>query len=723
MTDPRLQCGMAHTLDRFLSQRNWFGASVVGLLLAATPGLAGPAAIQTQTLDLQLDPAQGTLRASARWDVAPGGITSLTISLPTRYDLGEVAVDGRVVKPRETKTQREGEAAPAPRREFQVALPKRASEKPTAVTLRWSGKPPSLPANYTFNRNEVTELPEGYLSPDGAFLPGGAWYPTLEGAGLSRFSVTAQLPAGWRMVAAGRLSRADDGTETYRSEAPLEGLDLVAAPFSVMEDQVLDQRIAVYTLPGTPRELANTYLLAAGEYVKRFTAEIGPHAWPQFVVVEHLLPTGYGMPSWTLLGGAVMRLPFIVKTSLGHEVLHDWWGNGVYVDRSQGNWCEGLTAYLADHAFSAEEKGDGGRDYRVQILREFTEYTAHGSDLPLSQFTERHDFRTRAIGYGKVAMVFHMLRLHLGPERFTQAIRQFYAEQRFARASWGTIRELFSRVAGEDLGWFFQQWVEQPGAPRLTVGTPRVTASDDQTVVRLPVTATPGWRLDLPMRARPAGADRTRWLDGFGTLGADGVGEVRAAAPGRLEPVEVELDPDSDLMRLLQREEIPVTLARYLAAPPELIVLGTGRPELIESARRIADEVGAGKALVRRDSELTREELGRAARVLWIGRPVETAAGALLKLPDGVVMEADRLAFSGGNITEPDAAMVMVLDNPAPGTGALVLLDALRPAQIEPLLGKITHYGKYSYLLFGGGKAVIKGVWDPPIRPLTVDLH
>ena len=55
------------------------------------------------------------------------------------------------------------------------------------------------------------------------------------------------------------------------------------------------------------------------------------------------------MPSFTLLGAKVIRLPFIVSSSYPHEILHNWWGNGVFVDVQQGNWCEGLTAYLADH--------------------------------------------------------------------------------------------------------------------------------------------------------------------------------------------------------------------------------------------------------------------------------------------------------------------------------------------------------------------------------------
>ena len=65
--------------------------------------------------------------------------------------------------------------------------------------------------------------------------------------------------------------------------------------------------------------------------------------------MENFWETGYGMPSFTLLGPQVIRFPFILTSSYPHEILHNWWGNSVFVDYPTGNWCEGLTAYMADH--------------------------------------------------------------------------------------------------------------------------------------------------------------------------------------------------------------------------------------------------------------------------------------------------------------------------------------------------------------------------------------
>ena len=99
---------------------------------------------------------------------------------------------------------------------------------------------------------------------------------------------------------------------------------------------------------------------------------IGPYPYDKFAVVENFWETGYGMPSFTLLGPKVIRFPFILHSSYPHEILHNWWGNGVYIDYEAGNWGEGLTAYLADHAFA----GDRGEDatYRKEQIIKYMSY-------------------------------------------------------------------------------------------------------------------------------------------------------------------------------------------------------------------------------------------------------------------------------------------------------------------------------------------------------------
>ena len=176
-------------------------------------------------------------------------------------------------------------------------------------------------------------------------------------------------------------------------------------------------------LRGADPALADQYLGAIGEYVDMYSRLLGPYPYDKFAVVENTWESGYGMPSFTLLGPKVMRFPFILHTSLPHEILHNWWGNGVYVDYAHGNWSEGLTAYLADHLL--REQAGEGVGYRRNALLRYSNYVSAGNDFPLRDFQGRHNEATQAVGYDKALMVFHMLRMQLGDQRLPGGLAQF----------------------------------------------------------------------------------------------------------------------------------------------------------------------------------------------------------------------------------------------------------------------------------------------------------
>ena len=220
--------------------------------------------------------------------------------------------------------------------------------------------------------------------------------------------------------------------------------------------------------------------------------------------MENFWETGYGMPSFTLLGPTVIRFPFILTSSYPHEILHNWWGNSVFVDYSTGNWCEGLTAYMADHLIQ-EQRGKG-EDYRRGTLQKYRNYVKESRDFPLSEFRSRHSAATEAVGYGKTLMGFHMLRLYLGDEDFRSGLATFYRRFRGQRASFGDLQAVLEDTSGKELGWFFQPWVERPGAAAFEV---EVEPGAEATTIRGRAATGAGWRA-FRARGSGGGPDRDR---------------------------------------------------------------------------------------------------------------------------------------------------------------------------------------------------------------------
>ncbi len=696
---------------------------VAGLaLLVALPGLAAtppaPLRVVAHGLTVSLDPGSGLLEGTARLELeGPLGRDPRALLLgPAGEVLAMEALVGN--RARRLEFERAGKAGGNAELVRWVLRPSRRAAKATVLRVRWRAKPGPIPKDVRFSHEEIAGMPAGYLDEAGSFLEArGGWYPTGN-QHLSRFTARVTVPARWRVVSEGRLVEdtvdGDRRTSTWDALHPIEGIDLVAAPFRVLHHPA-GKKVPVETwfLADTPESLARSYLAATARYLERYEDEIGPHAWPAFRVVEHVLPTGYGMPSFTLLGRGVIRLPFILRTSLGHEVLHDWWGNGVYVDMDRGNWCEGLTVYMADHAYAGEERPGGDVEYRRQILRDYAEYVPERGEPAVASFRERTDRRTRALGYGKVAMIFHMLRRIVGDKPFRGALREFYRAHRYRVASWADIRQAFERVTRNDLAWFFAQWVERPGAPRLRLVEARAERRGPWWVVRARV-ETGDWRLRVPADVVLEDGRRERmvsWSRG---------GSCRFERRVSARPVELVIDPDVDVFRRLAPEEIPATFARLLAGDADLVILGTGRGgDALDAERAVAERLAGGRIPVRLDREVSDGELESARRVWVLGKPGPVLLERLLpRLPASLVLDEDRLGLGGQEARGPGAALALVIDHPGPGAGSLALLDALVPANLADLARRVTHYGKYSRLLFDGRRAVLKEVAPPPVEPL-----
>ena len=192
------------------------------------------------------------------------------------------------------------------------------------------------------------------ISPKGSFLLAGAgWYPEMVG-GQATYRLKVRAPAGMIAVTAGRSrghKTVQGQTESiWEVDYPARGLSLSVGRYIVTEKSVGKVIAATYLLPDN-RHLAQSYLDATAGYLALYEDLFGPYPFHKFAVVENFFPTGFGFPSYTLMGGRVLRLPFIIHTSLGHEIAHCWWGNGVYVDYSGGNWSEALTSYVADYLY------------------------------------------------------------------------------------------------------------------------------------------------------------------------------------------------------------------------------------------------------------------------------------------------------------------------------------------------------------------------------------
>lgn len=661
-------------------------------------------------LDVTLDPAQNSIAVIDTITLVPqsAGQREFTFSLNERLLIASLQGDNYRI---EEVTASLGNSAAdagreiAPSKQYRLIL----ADDSTQVTLNYEGQvytdAEQLTAEYAQSFSSTT----GIIGEQGVYLDhSSVWVPDFQ-VGLMNFAMTvdfAPSAEGWTSVSQGD----SQGRENYWvSEQPMEEVYLIAADFTVYRAQSGDTETLAY-LRQPDVNLATRYLDATERYLALYEPLLGDYPFSKFALVENFWETGYGMPSFTLLGEQIIRFPFILESSYPHEILHNWWGNSVYPDYETGNWSEGLTAYLADHLF--QEMNGAGGEYRKDMLGRYRSFVTDAADFPLSQFTSRNSAASQAIGYGKTLMLWHMLRVEMGDEKFLEALRTLYTERRFTRTSFADIETIFSRVSGKDLSGFFAQWVERAGAPELAVSVSAVGDSAQITLQQLQQGE--AYDLNVPVALYYQGAAEAEIVNV-----AMSSAQAQITVPRYQTLQAVQVDPFFDVFRRLDVAELPPTIRQMFGAQQIVFVVPQENRQLW---LEMAEFFVAGTEV---QSEIVMAEDFRmlpADKSVWIMGNNNPAADIIANAVNfyGVGFSDSGLSLLGSELPFSNRSTVLTASHPDDPELTIGWIHAHSPEAMPGLTEKLPHYGRYSYLSFVGSEPTndVKGQWESPDSPL-----
>lgn len=572
-----------------------------------------------------------------------------------------------------------------------------------------------------FSREYIAYEVKGYIGKKGIFLsPSFYWYPTLPG-NLHRFDLSVTTPDSFSIITQGRLAKeVSDGGKRITQwiiDYPANNVHLVGSKFQIQKETYKNIDVYTYFFPES-QDLAPSYLSACKRYLVMYENKIGPYPFSKFAVVENFFPTGYGMPSYTLLGSQVIRLPFIIYTSLGHEIAHNWWGNSVYVNYEEGNWCEGLTTYYADHAYKEMKDPAEAAQYRRDLNRDFSVYVKNENDFPLNKFTERTESASRAIGYGKSAMVFHQLRMLIGDSLFYKSFQQFYQNNQFKEASWIDIQKSVELVYQQDLDWFFNQWLKRPSGPTLVLKD--VYRQDKEIHFTLQQHNDP-FRIYVPIKIHFHDSTLTSqyvWLEKR---------EQQYMIPVSGKSQKIAIDPDYDVFRILDRNEIPPTFSEIFAQQHAIIILPDKCPEdKMIVYKTFAEMLSEGKENLQLKSVNTIDEDDLAKHSLYIlGGPLENSLLDKLEISEQneVTLNHNKILLNNEKVPGAEDLVAIVFRKADNIDQNICIISIGENNQIGRVGSLINHYGKYSYLLFENGKNVLKGIYEVTSNPLIYQFE
>ena len=398
------------------------GAMLLFALLAVSAAMADEKTLH-HDLDLSLDPATSRIDAVDRIKVR--GHQALAIKLAPGLALEEALLDGEAVSPSDGG------------RCLWIEL---AEDQASEVSLTYGGQ---LEADQS--RGGLSPL----LAKEGGFLPYGLGWLANGGAegDWVTYEVTVDLPASYQAVVTGEMTEESDENGRYRAtfvaEHRTEPPSVFAGSFIIEERDHDGIRLRTY-FPADQQQLAPTYLDQAARYLDLFEGRIGDYPYDGFSMIAAPLPVGLGFPGLTYFSSQILHMPFMQTRSLAHEILHNWWANGVFIDQAEGNWAEGLTTYMADYALAEAEGEARAEEMRLAWLRDFAALPEE-RDKPLTAFRSKGHDADQVIGYNKASFVLHMLKQEIGEEAFRERPSRFFGRRTVSRRLPGPISWRASR--------------------------------------------------------------------------------------------------------------------------------------------------------------------------------------------------------------------------------------------------------------------------------------
>jgi aminopeptidase N len=332
------------------------------------------------------------------------------------------------------------------------------------------------------------------------------WFPAIDhpyDKATAEFIVTA--PADYDVIANGRLlekTSLQNGRELthWRAETPIPTYCMVigAAQFAIInagnvQRDGADVPVFYYLYPKDRDRGVNDYGRVA-QIVEFFSNLVGPYPYEKLALVQSSTRYG-GMENASNI--------FLAEDAFNehlnaHEIAHQWFGDSV----TEADWhhlwlSEGFATYFA-HLFT--ERFEGRDKFVQQILADKASYLRQYEKDPRPIYDPAITDLMKLLNannYQKGGWVLHMLRRVMGDAKFFAGIRDYYRTYRDRNALTEDLQRVMEFHAGQPLGWFFRQWIYEPGYPILDATwrwdeqakelRVRVKQTQAQTVFRLPV--------------------------------------------------------------------------------------------------------------------------------------------------------------------------------------------------------------------------------------------
>jgi tetratricopeptide (TPR) repeat protein len=326
----------------------------------------------------------------------------------------------------------------------------------------------------------VQGLKLAYISDDTTFLLyAGRWFP-VNAYGINRFTATMNItvPAHMIVIGSGKESPGSSPaskrpagalptkTFAFTWDKPSFPGTIVAGIFQESKSDEAGLDLHVFFKPAH-QTLGASY---ANTAVKEFTYYVtlyGPAPSTTLKVVE--IPDDTVPAAWAPEIAAISSRAVTEKVNyrlLANTIAHQWWGASVSPASRDDWWLNDGFARYSEARYVEQAAGQAGLE---ETVKDMSVGALAYDTVPLSSAGKLDIFSPefQSLVTDKGAMILHMLRWVIGDQKYDQTMRAFASKYAGKSASLDDFRALAEQNYGQQLVWFFSQWLDSTGAPEF----------------------------------------------------------------------------------------------------------------------------------------------------------------------------------------------------------------------------------------------------------------
>jgi tetratricopeptide (TPR) repeat protein len=357
-----------------------------------------------------------------------------------------------------------------------VPLPAGLSkDNSTTLTFEYEGEIESA------DDSPVPGLKLAHIGDDTSYLLySGRWFP-VSGYGLNRFTstISVTVPAHMLVIGSGKSTVQDNPpskkpntnglptkTFTFAYNKPSFPGTIVAGIFQEYKSDEAGMDLHVFFKPDH-QKLAPEYTTTAVQEFTYFITLYGIPLSQRLNVVE--LPGDTVPYTWAPEIAGIAGHSITEKTNyrlLANAIAHQWWGVSVSPGSKDDWWItDGFSRY-SEAMYVENAAGGAGLE---EAVKDMSVGALAYDNLPLSSASKLDPFSTefQSLVTDKGAMILHMLRWVLGEDKYLKTMREFSETYAGKVASMDEFKTIAEKYYGEQLTWFFSQWLDSTGAPEF----------------------------------------------------------------------------------------------------------------------------------------------------------------------------------------------------------------------------------------------------------------